>query len=88
MVEGCEPVVVTAIFNDDHGLVVLNPDVDPVGHDDDLADLDADLVDLDVNLYLCDVCDMLLCLLLSPDTVELVEEWDDDVHLTIHDDLI
>ena len=69
-----EPVAVTAIFNDDHGLVVLNPDVDPVGHDVDLADLGADLVDLDVDLYLCDVCDVLLCLLLSPDVVELVEQ--------------
>ena len=53
-----EPVVVTAVLDDDHGLIVLNPDVDPVGHDVNLVDLDADL-------YLCDVCDVLFCLLLS-----------------------
>ena len=43
-----EPVAVTAVLDDDHGLVVLSPDVDPVGHDADLIDLDVDLVDLDV----------------------------------------
>ena len=47
-----EPIVVTAILDDDHGLIVLNPDVDPVGHDVDLVHLDADL-------YLCDICDVL-----------------------------
>ena len=51
MVEGClkmvELVIVAAVLDDDHGLVVLNPDVDPVGHDADLIDVDVDLVDLD-----------------------------------------
>ena len=56
----------TAILDDDHGLVVLNPDVDPVGHD-------ADLIVLDVVLCLSDVYDVLFCLLLSADVVELVE---------------
>ena len=87
-----EPVVVTAVFDDDHGLVVLNPDVDLVGHDVDLVDLDVGLVDLDVGLvdldvglYLSDVCDVLLYLLLSPDVVELVEQ---QVHLNVLDGLI
>ena len=65
-------VVVTAVL-DDHGLVVLNPDIDPVGHDADLIVLDVDLVDLDVVLCLSDVYDVLFCLLLSADVVELVE---------------
>ena len=69
-----EPVVVTAVFDDDHGPTVLNPDIDPVGHDVDVADLDVGLVDLDVDLCLSDVRDVLLCLLLSPDVVELVEQ--------------
>ena len=76
-----KPVVVTAVFDDDHGLGVLSPDVDPVSHDADLIDLDVDLVDrdvdlvgLDVVLYLSDVYDVLLCLLFSPDAVELVEQ--------------
>ena len=69
-----EPLVVTAVLNDDHGLSVLSPDVDPVSHDADLIDLDVDLVDLDVVLYLSDVYDVLVCLLLSPDVVELVEQ--------------
>ena len=50
-------VVVTTILDDDHGLVVLNPDVDPVGHDADFIDLDVDLVDIDVVLCLSDVYD-------------------------------
>ena len=76
-----ELVVVTAVFDDDHGLVVLNPVAGPVGHD-------VDLVGLDDDIYLFDVCNVLLCLLLSPDVVELVERWDDDVHLMVLDDLI
>ena len=67
-------VVVTAVLDDDHGLVVLNPDVNPVGHDADFIDLDVDLVDLDVVLCLSDVYDVLFCLLLSADVVELVEQ--------------
>ena len=93
MVEGClktaKLVLVTAVFDDDHGLTVLNPDADPVGHDVDLADLDVGLVDFDVDLYLSDVRDVFLYLLLSPDVVELVEQWDDDdVHLNVLDGLI
>ena len=38
----------------------------------DLIDLDVDLVDLDVVLYLSDVYDVLLCLLLSPDVFSLL----------------
>ena len=70
-----------AVFNDDHGLVVLDPDADPIGHDVDLGDLDVDLVDsdvdlvdVDVDLYLFDIYDVFLCLLLAPDVVELVEQ--------------
>ena len=69
-----KPVDVTAILDDDHGLIVLSPDIDPVGYDADLIDLDVDLVDLDVVLYFSDVYDVLLCLLLSPDVVEFVEQ--------------
>ena len=66
----------TAVLDDDHGLVVLIPAVDLVGHDVDLINLDVDLVDIDVVLNLSDVCDALLYLLLSPDVdvVELVEQ--------------
>ena len=45
----------------------MNPDVDLVCNDVDLADLDVDI-------YLSDVCGVLLYLLLFPDVVELVEE--------------
>ena len=69
-----EPVVVTAVLDDDHGLVFLSPDVDPVDREADLIDLDVDFVDLGVVLYLSDVYDVLFCLLLSPDVVELVEQ--------------
>ena len=62
MVVGCfkmvEPVVATAVIDDDHVLTVLDPDADLVRHS-------VDLEDIDVDLYLFDVYDVLLCLLLS-----------------------